>query len=258
MKILKSVGFVLLLFQLASSNLYGQVHIVKYEQITNFSGMPDTTEDILTIDLSRNVSLYEFGKVAKEEAMHQNVKQGGNISIRAAKKADTLGSYIRTDLSTGHLELREKAVGNYFLVTDTTSIKWSGIMVDTVINGMDLKKTTCNFRGREYAVSFLPDNNISAGPWKLRGLPGLIIEASDLHNEVMFKAKEIDMEPDIHQLVEPKRIAEIPYFSNYEDFRKERNKLREQDVSFSNNKDRNGQSSRIIVSQVKVYYLEKD
>lgn len=36
--------------------------------------------------------------------------------------------YIRTDLATGHLEVREKAVGKYFVVSDTTSISWLGTM----------------------------------------------------------------------------------------------------------------------------------
>ncbi|SKB94939.1 GLPGLI family protein [Parapedobacter luteus] len=250
--------FIFLLFQLALSTLYGQVQTIKYDQITNFSGRPDTTTAMLTIDLNKNVSLYEFGKVEKEETISQHVQQDGSLSIRAGKRIDTIGSYVRTDLITGHLELREKAVGNYFLVSDTISVDWSDIMVDTVINGMDLKKTTCSFRGREYTVSFLPDDNLSAGPWKFRGLPGLIIEASDLNKEVTFKAQAINREPEIHELAEPQKIAEIPYFSNYEDFRKERNKLREQDVSSLKNRDGNGQNRRIVVSQVKVDYLEKD
>lgn len=41
------------------------------------------------------------------------------------------------------------------------------------------QKATCSFRGRHWTVWFTPDIPISDGPWKFRGLPGLIMEAYD-------------------------------------------------------------------------------
>lgn len=245
--------FFLLCLQLSLSDSYGQVYTVTYDQITNFS-RPDTTEAILTIDLNSNVSQYTFGKVLQDMATNNNYNHGSTISIRAPRKIDTVGSYIRTDLATGHLEVREKAVGKYFRVSDTTSITWSNTMTDTMINDMSLKKTTCSFRGRVYEVSFLPDDNIVGGPWKLRGLPGLIIEAADHSKEVIFKARAINQEHKDHEPTIAQNISEIPYFSNYEEFRKERNKLREADESFF----KNGDNNRFVVTQIIVFYLEKD
>lgn len=46
--------------------------------------------------------------------------------------------------------------------------------------GYSCQKATTTFRGREFNVYFAKDIPIADGPWKLNGLPGLILEvASD-------------------------------------------------------------------------------
>lgn len=44
----------------------------------------------------------------------------------------------------------------------------------------------CDFRGRHWTVWFSPDIPISDGPWKLNGLPGLIMEAYDRGHQYYF------------------------------------------------------------------------
>ena len=52
--------------------------------------------------------------------------------------------------------------------------------------------------GRDYTVWFSPDIPVSAGPWKLWGLPGLIMSAQSDDKEIKFHItsfKKIDNEP---------------------------------------------------------------
>jgi len=48
-------------------------------------------------------------------------------------------------------------------------------------------KATARFRGRDWIVWFTMDIPIDAGPWKLCGLPGLIMKASDSKSHYVFE-----------------------------------------------------------------------
>ncbi|MCS6795936.1 MAG: GLPGLI family protein [Raineya sp.] len=52
------------------------------------------------------------------------------------------------------------------------------------------------FRGRTYIAWFCPEIPISDGPWKLWGLPGLILEAQDEKGEVKFVAQKVELQTE--------------------------------------------------------------
>jgi len=48
-------------------------------------------------------------------------------------------------------------------------------------------KATCRFKGRDYTAWFTPQIPRSEGPWKLCGLPGLILYAEDSQRHFVFE-----------------------------------------------------------------------
>jgi hypothetical protein len=61
----------------------------------------------------------------------------------------------------------------------------------TVLNYL-CYKATCYYHGRVWEAWFTMDIPINAGPWKLRGLPGLILKACDARQHYVFECTGIE------------------------------------------------------------------
>ena len=60
-----------------------------------------------------------------------------------------------------------------------SKMKWKMLGKDSVIAGYPCQLAETNFRGRTWKAWFTLDIPIPNGPWKLGGLPGLILKATD-------------------------------------------------------------------------------
>ena len=70
-------------------------------------------------------------------------------------------------------------------------ISWELLDSETYICGHLCKEATGFFRGRTYRVSYTEDIPVSSGPWKLTGLPGLILRADVDGGIFIFQVKQI-------------------------------------------------------------------
>ena len=78
-------------------------------------------------------------------------------------------------------------VNAYLIESPIPAIDWT-ISGDTAtFGGLHCQKATGHFKGRDYTVWFCPDLPVHTGPWKLNGLPGVIVDARDAKNEVIFQ-----------------------------------------------------------------------
>lgn len=77
-------------------------------------------------------------------------------------------------------------VGKYYVERAFKSIAWKILPETKTINNLNCQKAEGDFHGRNFTVWFSTDLPFKAGPWKLIGLPGLIIEAIDNSNRIKF------------------------------------------------------------------------
>lgn len=80
---------------------------------------------------------------------------------------------------------------NWAYREDLKTPEWE--ITDSVKNiiGYECFKATTDFKGRQWIAWFTPEIPVSDGPWKLHGLPGLILEAYDKSHDYEFEAKGI-------------------------------------------------------------------
>lgn len=79
---------------------------------------------------------------------------------------------------------------NSYTTTDCTAVQdWNIDYDDTLeICGYICRKATCTFRGRDWTAWYAPEMPFQSGPWKLHGLPGLILKATDAEGLIAITA----------------------------------------------------------------------
>jgi len=80
----------------------------------------------------------------------------------------------------------------YLYEEDIPVLNWNITNESMVILKYTCKKATTTFLGRQYEAWFTTEIPIDNGPWKLGGLPGLILKANDVQNYYIFECTGIE------------------------------------------------------------------
>ena len=178
---------------------------VKYNMLTLFDG-PKNYDATLTF--SDTNSCFEYQLTAKDTSRTEFQDENNVLHVSIPDKKTHL-LYINLKKRTisevkniGDLETKT-------LVKDSLDFpNWSISQETKTISNHLCYKAITDFKGRKYEAWFTLDYPIKYGPWKLNGLPGLIIEVHDSRNEIYFEAKEI-VTTDIEIKKEPKSLPVI-------------------------------------------------
>ena len=81
---------------------------------------------------------------------------------------------------------KEFLFGNFLVTGSLPVIDWRITSDTATFGGLHCQKAKGHFGGRDYTAWFCPDLPLHIGPWKLNGLPGVIVEAYDASGDVRF------------------------------------------------------------------------
>jgi GLPGLI family protein len=82
--------------------------------------------------------------------------------------------------------------GQSFFVADSLyPMVWEILPDEKKIDSMVCVKARCYFRGREYIAWFAPEIPLPYGPWKMGGLPGLIVDLQDTDENLVIQLQTI-------------------------------------------------------------------
>ncbi|MFI5160611.1 MAG: GLPGLI family protein [Sphingobacteriales bacterium] len=109
----------------------------------------------------------------------------GNVQIHRNKRGS--GAEYFEFPNDKKLARKEPLVMDTYLIDDAMPVIDWKISNDTAtFGGLHCQKATGHFKGRDYTAWFCPDMPLQVGPWKLNGLPGVIVQAYDAKKDVQF------------------------------------------------------------------------
>lgn len=143
----------------------------------------------MVLYIGQHTSLY--GSYISERINQQIRKQmedpafDGHLTITGSSRT-TSESYYAQSAQQVFKELRSFLGEQYLVDDDYPEIDWEINDETKSVGGYTAQRATGRFKGRDYTAWFTADLPFQAGPWKLQGLPGLILEATDSREEVFF------------------------------------------------------------------------
>ena len=106
----------------------------------------------------------------------------GDRSVQNEAIESSVHNYptIWTNVPDGEMTTREFFAPKMFRIEEPMEAqKWTLTDDTLTITGYACKTASCEYGGRKWKVWFTEEIPSTAGPWKLHGLPGLIVKATD-------------------------------------------------------------------------------
>ena len=122
-----------------------------------------------------------------------------------------MSTYVYKNYPTGQMTITDRISSQGYCYVDSLHAQtWTMGDSTREVLGYTCQQATADFRGRLWTAWFATDIPVSDGPWKLGGLPGLILEAYDEGQQHMFTAVGLE------------RVKDEPIIFNQQDGRNRR------------------------------------
>lgn len=192
------------------SKNYGKI---VYERILNFDNNPK----VVTFNLFFNPNFSVFTENRKEPKKNAVLMPSSddesdltlNVKFNG-RKYIVLTNFIEDSIECQVSLFRDGEEKTYIVEEKINKINWTILNEFKEISNMKAQKAIGDFRGRKYIAWFTNEIPVKYGPWKLNGLPGLILSVTDNKNEVSFNATSVKI-PHITNSETTETIFEFNY-----------------------------------------------
>lgn len=150
-----------------------------------------STEALMVLRVGETKSMFYPQAKFEKDSLSQTVSSYSemsavNDSVRARYGRITATFYVVKDFGNQQLDFVDNVVQRYKYTESLPTMDWQFTDKSKTIMDYECQNAVCTFGGRTYEAWFAPDIPISDGPWKLHGLPGLILEAYDSQHHYEF------------------------------------------------------------------------
>lgn len=166
-----------------------------------------------------------------EQKTYTNEDGGGAIynGMKSSPQGDQVVNNLKKSTMWSSFLYRKQI----YVKEVTPKMNWKIEKETKKIGKFICKKATTSFRGRNYTAWFTPEIPVSFGPWKLNGLPGIILEAYDTNKHVYWYFKTVEYPVNSKENVSYIRTRKAVKFLTLIEFAN----LREKEVTFAKEKN---------------------
>jgi GLPGLI family protein len=168
--------------------------IVYYGQIeSSYMGSKNGKERLACLVFDINNSSYVCQKDSLDALMNTFPDKNTGATIYTGGNPSTQnGSQVYTSIAKDSVWSSFLSGGLQYVVEKKYHFKWNLQNETKKIGKFTCNKATAKFRGREYIAWYTTEIPLPYGPWKLQGLPGLILEGYDTTEEIYYYFKSIE------------------------------------------------------------------
>ena len=174
---------------------------IQYETrcISNTEKPENVTEETMMLEVGKNLSKFysytkyvcdsvlavDFANKASQETINEHLKQYGTSKLSER----TFRGY-----PAGKVTTLDEVAGISRLRCEETDERpqWKILAENDSVLSYLCSKAECQLKGRTWTAWFTAEIPISEGPWKLCGLPGLILKAEDSEGHYSFTATGVE------------------------------------------------------------------
>lgn len=156
--------------------------VVEYSMVQDENGANDSFNEFLISSDNENL-YFNYGKSNAVLSIDQVFANFDLQKLNYVIKRENSGDIIES----GWRVLPKVE----FIKDEQTVINWKLLVDAKKILNYNCNKAQCIFRGRTYTVWYTMEIPSKIGPWKLSGLPGLILEAIDSKNLYNYYARKV-------------------------------------------------------------------
>jgi GLPGLI family protein len=137
----------------------------------------------------------QLSEVQNKKKMQEAVANSAGGNVRFNRQIAGSGTEYYQYPNDRKLLRKESLFGSFLVTEALPIINWQITGDTATYGGLHCQKATSHFSGRDYTAWFCPDLPLHLGPWKLNGLPGVIVEAYDATGGVQFTFDGVERAP---------------------------------------------------------------
>lgn len=170
----------------------------------------DYKDDILTLKIGKTVSAFYSAERKYTDSLEYRNRDFAMMILENKELWKSVAKLpieaLFKNYPEGKIRVHDRFdMSQWIIDEDIEKPEWT--IADSVMNimGYECILAVSDFRGRRWEAWFCPDIPVQEGPWKLCGLPGLILKAQDTKRHYVYDALTLRTEG----------IGDVEYFDYY-------------------------------------------